>query len=417
MEHAADAATGGTHRKLPEARSLKPDTILAHAGRRPSEFGGAVNTPVVRASTILYPDVQSYRASRSTKFGTVRYGRYGTQTAIALMEALSELEGGEGAVLCPSGLAAITMVLNALLKPGDHLLVVDSVYAPTRAFCDNHLAAQGITVTYYDPCADATIEDKLTDRTKVVFAESPGSLTFEVQDLPALANVCRQTGIALVVDGTWATPVFCKPLALGADIVIHSATKYIVGHSDAMLGVAVTKEPWLKLLQSHAAMSGVIAGPDECWLALRGLRTMGVRMRQHQDNAMLLTDWLHRHPAVRRVLYPGHASHPHHELWKRDFHGASGLFGVELQPAPSADIDAFINALSLFGIGSSWGGYESLILPSKPERSATRLGLDGQLLRIHAGLEDFEDLIADLQQGLTHLVPDHGKQKEKDNVR
>lgn len=384
-------------------RSHHPDTILAHAGRKPAEFGGVVNTPVVRASTILYPDVEAYRASRSIKFGSLRYGRYGTQTAMALVEAMTELEGGDGAVLHPSGLAAIAMTLRALLSPGDHLLVVDSVYAPTRAFCDGQLAMQGIEVSYYDPALGADIAGLFKPNTRVVFAESPGSLTFDMQDMPALSSACRPREIALVVDGTWATPLFCKPLSLGADVVVHSATKYIVGHSDAMLGVAVARDPWRLKLEKFAALNGIIAGPDDCWLALRGLRSMGARLRQHQDCAMGLSSWLGVHPAVRRILYPAHRSHPGHPIWRRDFTGASGLFGVELVPCDPGAVDRFIDALTLFGIGSSWGGYESLVLPASPMRTVGGKTFEGPLVRLHAGLEHPDDLIADLEQALAQL--------------
>lgn len=393
-------------------RSHHSDTILAHAGRKPADFGGVVNTPVVRASTIIYPDLEAYRASRSVKFGSLRYGRYGTQTAMALVEAMTELEGGDGAVLHPSGLASIAMTLRSLLSPGDHLLVADSVYAPTRAFCDGQLALQGIEVSYYDPAIGASIDRQFRPNTRVVFAESPGSLTFDMQDIPALSSACRPREIALVVDGTWATPLFCRPLSLGADVVIHSATKYIVGHSDAMLGVAVARDPWRLMLEKFAALNGIIAGPDDCWLALRGLRSMGARLRQHQHCAMRLTSWLDGHPAVARILYPAHPGHPGHSIWRRDFTGASGLFGVELAPCSSDNVDRFIDALSLFGIGSSWGGYESLVLPSSPMRTIGGQTFAGPLVRLHAGLEHPDDLIADLEQALSLLdsTKQHGQE-------
>jgi cysteine-S-conjugate beta-lyase len=383
-------------------RPLKPDTILVNSGRYHGDFGGVVNPPVVRASTILYPNVGAYRSSRAMKFGTLRYGRYGTQTAFALQEAIAELEGGAGAVICPSGLAAITMVLRALLRPGDHVLVVDTVYGPTRSFCDSVLAEEGIAVTYYDPRA-ADLESELTPRTRVVYAESPGSLTFETQDLPSLARLCRQHGAALVADSTWATPMCSNPLRLGVDVVIHSATKYIVGHSDAMLGVAVATSEYLSRLQNHAAGHGVIAGPDDCWLALRGLRSLGVRVRQHQCCAQALTAWFSAQPQVQRILFPAWPQDPGHALWRRDFKGASGLFGIEFRATMTDHLDRFIDDLDLFGIGSSWGGFESLILPSKPVRTAGQVP-QGPLVRIHAGLEDPDDLIADLERALAHTA-------------
>lgn len=382
----------------PDARD-RIDTLLVHGGRHPTEFGGVVNTPVVRASTVLYPDLEAYEASRPTKFGALRYGRYGTQTAFALAEALAALDGGEGAVLYPSGLAAIAGVLRALLRPGDHMLMVDTVYEPARKFCTEALSRDGISTTFYDPALTDGIESLIRPETRVAYCESPGSLTFEVQDIPRIGEVCRRYGIPVVVDNTWATPYFFKPLRHGADIAIQAATKYVVGHSDAMLGVAVARAEHLDLLRASAAEHGVLAGPDECWLGLRGLRSLGARLRQHEASTRIVVEALRRHAAVRSILYPACETNPSHALWRRDFEGASGLFGIELATRDPAAVRAFVNALRLFGIGSSWGGYESLILPAKPVRTASTPGVSGALVRIHVGLEDPQDLLADLELG------------------
>ncbi|WP_419695452.1 cystathionine beta-lyase [Mesorhizobium muleiense] len=384
-----------------KVNGLRPDTILTHGGRDPQAFGGVVNVPVVRASTILYPDLQAYESSRVEKFSSLRYGRYGTQTTFALEEAVAALDGGFRATSFPSGLSAIANVLRALLRPGDHLLMVDTVYGPARKFCDEALARDGISTTYYDPAMGAELVNLITDRTRVVYCESPGSLTFEVQDIPAITSVCRPRGIAVVADNTWATPLFFQAFARGVDVSIHAATKYIVGHSDAMLGIAVTTEEYFERVRGYAAEHGVIAGPDDCWLGLRGLRTLGARLRQHQQSSEIVLDWLLQHPAVSRAYYPALAGHASHALWRRDFTGASGLFGLELVPARHDAIHGLINALKLFGIGSSWGGYESLILPSKPIRTASQDRTTGPLLRINIGLEDPDDLIADLEAGLS----------------
>lgn len=395
------------------SRRSRPDTVLVHAGRHPEDFGGAVNTPVVRASTILYPDLGSYERSRADKFGALRYGRYGTQTAFALMEAMTELEQGDGTVLYPSGLAAIAGVLKSLLGPGDHLLVTDAVYGPARNFCETELRRGGIDVTFFTPTAGAAIADLIRPETRVVYCESPGSLTFEVQDLPAIAAACAAADIAVVVDNTWATPFFHQPLRHGAHISIHAATKYIVGHSDAMLGVAVARQQHIPRLRAWAAEHGILAGPDECWLGLRGLRSLGARLRQHQESAGKIAATLQHHPAVKRVLYPALATDCSHSIWLRDFTGASGLFGLELAPAEPGAVRDFIDGLGLFGIGSSWGGYESLVLPSKPVRTVSLVEWQGPVLRLHIGLEDPEDLLDDLQGGLDTLHALNSRKEEK----
>ncbi|QPC94558.1 cystathionine beta-lyase [Mesorhizobium sp. INR15] len=399
------------------APTLKRDTQLVHAGRRPADFGGVVNTPVVRASTVLYPDIGAYERSRASKFGTLRYGRYGTQTSFALVDAMAECEGADGAVLYPSGLAAIAGVLKALLSPGDHLLVTDAVYGPARNFCDTELRRNGIDVTFFNPGIGSSIGDLVRPQTRVVYCESPGSLTFEVQDIPAIAAACRSPDITIVVDNTWATPFFHRPLDLGAHVTIQAATKYIVGHSDAMLGVAVANEPHLQRIRDWAAGHGILAGPDECWLALRGLRSLGARLRQHQESAKIIALSLADHPAVEKVLYPALETDISQALWKRDFSGATGLFGVELVSTSHDAVRAFIDSLGLFGIGSSWGGFESLILPSKPVRTASDINWKGPLLRLHIGLEDPDDLLEDLHRGLDMLNAANRRDERKHNVK
>ena len=379
---------------------MKRDTILVHAGRDPMHFDGVVNTPVVRTSTVLYPTLEAYEQSRSDKFNGLRYGRYGTATAFSLEKAVCDLEGGHRSMILPSGLAAIAAVLRAFLRSGDHLLMVDSVYGPARSFCDEVLSQHGIETTYYRPSVGAGIEALVRDNTRAIYCESPGSLTFEVQDIPAIAMVAQRHEIPVICDNTWATPYFFRPFDHGANISIHAATKYIVGHSDAMLGIVVADERYWRHVRTSVAAHGLVGSPDDCFLALRGFRTLGVRLRQHQQGALAVAEWLQRHPLVCRVLSPMLPCDAGHELWRRDFTGASGLLGVELQPLQRPAILALFNTLKLFGIGSSWGGYESLILPANPIRSAPpREENRGTLLRLHIGLEDPEDLVADLQAG------------------
>ena len=381
---------------------MKLDTLLVHAGRDPERFEGLVNAPVTRASTILHADMAAFNAAASNKHGVPYYGRYGTSISKLLAAACAELDGGAGAVLFPSGLAAIAGTLAALLKPGGHLLMVDSVYAPVRDLCEKVLAPLGIVTTFYPPEAGAGIAAHLRPETQAVYCEAPGSHTFEMQDVPAIGQVAAARGIPVVVDNTWATPYYFKPLAHGADIAIQAATKYLVGHSDAMLGVATCTEAWLPVLQRSTALQGNSVSADDCFLALRGMRTLGVRLRQHYAGAMQVAGWLKGRPEVRRVLYPPLAEGAERALWKRDFTGGSGLFGVELDPACEPHVDAFVDDLRLFGIGVSWGGYESLVLPSHVRRSLGAAST-GPLVRFHIGLEDPDDLIADLAAGLDRM--------------
>jgi cystathionine beta-lyase len=384
----------------------KRDTIAAHAGRDPRRFDGAVNTPVIRASTVLFPDVESYEGRDPDDYKTMRYGIYGTPTAFALEEAVAQLEGGHAAVALPSGLAAIVAALAAFAKAGAHILVSDSVYQPTRNFCDKRLRTLGIETEYYDPLIGSGIAALIRPETTAVFCETPGSLSFEMQDIPAIAAAAHAKGIPVIADNTWGTPYFFRSFEHGVDISIHAGTKYIAGHSDVMLGIIVTNEKYWLQVRRAVADYGYCVSPDDCYLALRGLRTIGVRMRQQQRNALKLARWLQARPEVLRVLYPALEDDPGHAIWKRDFDGAASLFGVVLKPVSEAAVRALIDALELFGIGSSWGGFESLVIRANPRkyRTATKFDPGGPLLRFHVGLEDTDDLIADLERGFAELA-------------
>jgi cysteine-S-conjugate beta-lyase len=398
---------GGAMKDDNRPRNYKKDTLLAHLGRRPEAQHGAVNPPVYHASTILSANMAEWEAKRDPKkrFDVVRYGLLGTPTTFALEEALAKIEGGHRAMLMSSGLAAITAPLQALLSAGDHLLMTDSCYGPARNFCDKLLARCGVETTFYDPLAGEGIARLMRPNTRVVYVESPGSLTFEMQDVPAIAAAAHQRGAKVLMDNTWGTPYFFPSFARGVDVSIHAATKYIVGHSDVMLGAVITTEECWLPVRTTAADLGHCAGPDDVYLALRGLRTLSVRLERQQKNALQVARWLQSRPEVSRVLYPALPEDPGHALWKRDFLGAASLFGVVLRPAPQQAVYAMIDALDLFGIGASWGGFESLIQPTRPEhiRTATRWQAEGPCLRLHIGLEDPEDLIADLAQAFERL--------------
>ena len=385
---------------------FRRDTLLTHVGGTPTDRHGAVNPPVYRASTILFPTVAEWEASRvhANRFNLIRYGQLGTPTTFALEEAIASLEGGYRAMLLPSGLAAATTVLLALLKSGDHLLMTDSAYQPTRHFCKAHLARYGIETTFYDPCIGAGIESLMRPETRVVFLESPGSITFDVQDLPAIAKVAHAHGALVVIDNTWATPYFLPAMQLGADVSVIAATKYIGGHADVMLGTITTTEPLYETVRSMVAELGYCVSPDDAFLGLRGLRTLGLRLERHNRSALEVAQWLQARPEVKQVLYPALPSDPGHAIWKRDFTGASGLFGVVLHPVPKAAVDAMLNSLRLFGMGASFGGYESLAIPMDSTRLRHLIGSsDYKFIRVHVGLEDPADLIADLEQGFAQL--------------
>jgi cystathionine beta-lyase len=385
----------------------KIDTILTHAGSDPAANFGVINPPVYRASTVLHPTMQSLEDRQKDRFahGAMTYGRHGTPTTFAFEDAVAELEGGFRAVALPSGCAAIAAAILAFVRAGDHALIADHVYGPTRSLANGFLGRFGVETTFYDPMIGAGVAGLMRDNTRLLFMESPGSLTFEVQDAPALVAAAQARGVVTIFDNTWAAPLFFRPMALGVDVSVIAATKYIVGHSDAMAGVAVCTEAAFPKVRRSVAELGYAIGPDECYLALRGMRTAGVRMRQHEKQGLALARYLDARPEVARVLHPAMPYHPGHEFWKRDFSGASGLFGVVLKPASKAAVAAMLDGMTLFGMGYSWGGFESLILPADPAhlRSATRWREDGPTLRIHAGLEDLDDLIADLDRGFARL--------------
>ena len=379
----------------------KYDTRLVHSGSNPRDQKGAVNPPVFRASTIIFPTVEAMKEAEQRKFDTTFYGVHGTPTTFALETAMAEVEEGYRAISVSSGLAAITTALISFLKTGDHLLMVDSVYAPTRNFCDTTLKRFGVETTYYDPLIGSGIKDLMQSNTAVVFTESPGSHTFEVQDLPAISDAAHAVGAVVLIDNTWASPLFHKPLTLGADVSIQACTKYIVGHSDALLGSMTAVREHFDTLYTVRQQLGISVGPDDAYLATRGLRTMGVRLRQHEKSTLAVIRWLQQRPEVKRVLYPALEDDPGHALWKRDFSGASGLFGVILADSSEGAVNAMIDGMKLFPLGYSWGGYESLMCASAPKRMRTATEWTEQEpgLRIYVGLEDVDDLIADLEAG------------------
>ena len=379
-------------------------TLAVVAGRDPRAWSGAVNPPVHHVSTIAFPSLADMEAAEKRKLDVPYYGRHGAPDTFAFEEAVAALEGGHRSVALASGKAAVLAVLTAFVEAGDHMLVTDSAYGPTRAFCERFLARFGVETTFYDPEIGAGVAALIRPNTRLVFAESPGSLTFEVQDVPAIARAARAAGCVMALDNSWAGPLFCKPFALGVDVSIQAATKYIGGHSDLMLGVVTTAAAPHERVRKAAFDLGAPAGPDDIYLAQRGLRTLAVRMPRHMESGLAVARWLRGRPQVARVLHPGLPGDPGHALWRRDFSGASGLFGVELAPGPRRAVAALLDGLELFSMGFSWGGYESLAIPVAPaeQRAATRDRWTdaGPMLRLHVGLEDPGDLIADLAAGL-----------------
>ena len=375
----------------------KPETIVVGSGRMSASHFGTVNTPVYRTSTILFRDIASMAPGKQP----YSYGRRGTPTSQSLEQAISELEGGAQVVLVPSGLNAVSTAILSVAASGDHMLVTDSVYGPTRQFCDTTLKRLGVETTYYAPGAD--IAPLLKHNTKMVFCESPGSLTFEIQDIPAIARSAHAHGASVLLDNTWATPLLFDAHGHGVDLSIQAGTKYLGGHADVNIGyVSANQAHAARLKETHGNM-GLNASGDDCFLALRGLRTLAVRLKRHQETALALTEWLARRPEVARILYPARPDDPGHAIWKRDFKGACGLFGFELKPVSDAALAAFVDGMRHFGIGYSWGGFESLILPSHIHRTAAPFEAKGPVVRIHAGLEDAGDLIDDLEQGFLRL--------------
>ena len=386
---------------------MKKATQLIHSGRHPADHYGMVNPPVYHASTVLFDTLDAFEASNSAPFAGVHYGRFGTPTQFAFEEAVAELEGAYAAVVTCSGLAAIAAAVMSVAEAGTHLLVADNVYGPTRALCEGLLRGLGVDTEYVDPCIPADeLATRIRPNTRALFVEPPGSLTFEIPDVPALAQVAHAHGLTVIADNTWATPLYYNAHTHGVDISVHAATKYIVGHSDAMLGVVnCIDESHYKSVKQAAVMLGYCAGPDDAYLGLRGLRTLGQRLPVHEKNGLALANWLAEQPQVARVIHPARADHPQHALWQRDFDGASGLFAMVLQPVERNQLAAMLDGLAYYGMGASWGGFESLILPVKPagSRTATPWPEQGPMLRIHAGLEDIDDLIEDMAAGLARL--------------
>lgn len=380
-----------------------PDTTLVNAGRDPQRFDGFVNVPVVRGSTVLSPTVHDLEHHT----GRYTYGRRGNPSVEALETALAELEGGAGVVLTPSGLSAVSIALLSVLEAGDHLLMVDTAYQPTRRICNEVLRRLNIETTFYDPLVGGGIAALFRPNTRAVFMESPGSQSFEIQDVPAIAAAAAKAGIVTLIDNTWATPLYFRPHDFGVDLSIQAGTKYLGGHSDLNLGTISANERCYRRLRTTHGDLGITVAPEDAFLAARGLRTLSVRLARHQQSALTVARWLAGRPEVRRVLHPALPEDPGHAIWSRDFTGASGLFSVVLNPATKPSVDAFLDSLALFGLGYSWGGFESLAIPfdCSTYRSATHWAPGGPTLRLHIGLEDPADLIADLEQGLRHLAP------------
>jgi len=385
-----------------EYAGLGISTRLAVGGRNPDESFGFVSTPPYRGSTVLYPSAEACMKHQNR----YTYGRRGNPTMDSLTSLWSELEGAKGTVVCPSGAAACTVALLSVLKAGDHLLVTDSVYRPTRNFCDNILKRYGVETSYYDPTIGAGITALFRPNTRAVFTESPGSHTFEMQDIPAIAAAAKAHGAFTLMDNTWATPLYFRPLDHGVDISINAATKYPSGHSDVLAGlIAANERVWPMVRDTHGDL-GIFLGSDDIFLLLRGIRTMELRMREQSASALRIAQWLERRPEVLRVMHPALPSDPGHALFKRDFTGAASLFGFVLKPVAREKVMAFLDAATLFGMGYSWGGFESLLIPvdATDYRTATVYNPGGPSVRIQIGLEKTEDLIANLEQAFAALA-------------
>ena len=392
---------------MSEGNPMKVATRIVHAGREKKWAGYSVNVPVVRASTVVFDNMAEMKhAVRHRGEQVPYYGRRGTQTHFAFSDAVCALEGGAGCALYPSGAAAISGALLAFLKTGDHLLMVDAAYEPTRALCDKVLKPLGIETTYYDPLIGAGIAALIRPNTRVIYLESPCSLTMEVQDVPAICAVAKAHNIVTILDNTWASPILCQPFAMGVDISIQAATKYICGHSDVMLGTASANAKHWPQLREHSYLLGYCASADDVYLAARGLRTLGVRLAQHERNTLQVVEWLAQQPEVAAILHPALPQHPGHALFKRDFSGSNGLFSFVLQQGDLAAVTAFVEGMQHFKMGFSWGGYESLVLANldvQALRSVTTWPYAGPLIRLHIGLEDPVDLIADLAAAFQRL--------------
>ena len=382
---------------------MKKETQIVSLGRDKKWTKGVINPPVVRASTMLFETMEEMRfATKNRANGEMFYGRRGGPTHFAFQAAIAELEGGVGTALYPSGSAAISGSLLSFLKSGDHLLMVDNAYEPTRALCDNLLAGFGITTTYYDPLIGAGIESLIQENTKVIFVESPGSITMEIQDVPTISKIAHEHDIIVMLDNTWASPINSRPFEMGVDISIQAATKYIVGHSDVMMGTATSNEKHWEQLRENSYLMGQCTSPDDVYLASRGLRTLGVRMAQHEQNALKVANWLASRPEVDHLRHPAFETCPGHEFFKRDFSASNGLFSFVLKEGNLKSVTALVENMKLFKMGFSWGGYESLILGVfgiDKLRTATSWDSKKPLIRLHIGLENVDDLIADLEAG------------------
>ncbi len=386
----------------PEFAQLREKTRLVLAGRDPADSYGFVNPPIVRGSTVIYPTMDDFLNRRARYM----YGTKGNPTLDALEAALNTMEGGAGVVVCPTGLLACTLPFLAMLSTGDHVLVTDSVYRPTRMFCDSMLKRLGIETTYYDPAIGGDIARLLRPNTKAVWTEAPGSQTFEVQDIPAIAKAAHAHGALVMMDNTWATPLFFDSHKHGVDLSIQAGTKYYAGHSDVLIGTVSARTPELyKKLREAWEVLGVLVAPEDAFLTLRGLRTLHIRLKEQMPAGLAMANWLAARPEVARVLHPALPSDPGHALWKRDFTGASSLFAIELKPVAMKAVGAMLDGLALFGMGASWGGYESLALPfdCTAYRTATKPVFAGPTIRLHIGLEDIDDLKADLDAGFARL--------------
>jgi cysteine-S-conjugate beta-lyase len=387
--------------KSDESKPLKDRTKLVHAGRHPFEQHGFVNTPVYRGSTVLY---RSYAdlVARNAKY---TYGTHGTPTTDALETAWTEITGAAGTVLAPSGLSAVALALLTVVKAGDHVLVSDSVYQPTRSFCERFLNRIGVETTFYDPWLGEEIASLVRPNTSVIFLETPGSQTFEIQDVPAIVAVAAAKGLCTILDNTWATPLFFQAHGFGVDLVVEAGTKYLSGHADLLLGLVSANARWFPRLRATFDLFANCPGPEDVFLALRGFRSLELRLREAERQGLALATWLAGRPEVARVLHPALPDCPGHAIWKRDFRGASGLFSAFLKPTSQKALAAFLDGLKLFGMGYSWGGYESLVIPfdCSSYRSATKFAPEGPALRFSIGLEDPDDLKADLAAGFERL--------------
>ena len=389
-------------------RPIKPATRLVTSGRNPQAFHGFVNPPVYHASTLLYPTAEDQVAHRAR----YSYGRRGTPTSEALENALREFdgEGCAGVALLPSGLTAIAVALMAAAGAGDHVLVTDSVYRPTRNFCNGVFKKLGVETTYYDPLIGAGIAKLIKPNTRAVFVEAPGSQSFEMQDIPAIAKIAHEKGTIVLMDNTWATPLYFRAFEKGVDMQIQAGTKYICGHADVMFGCVSANAATLPTLKDLVYTMGLCVGPDDMYLALRGLRTLSVRLARHYESGLRVAKWLEQRPEVLRVMHPALERDPGHRIWKQDFTGACGLFSIVFKPTSEKSVHAFLNELALFGLGYSWGGFESLaiLFDCSEYRTATKWAPGGPTVRLHIGLEDPDDLIADLERGFAAMAAAKG---------